>query len=176
MTVFIQFRNYSQASCTDDLRVKIVTMSFKNLSGSCRVLSHTGWLNILITFGFPSKKVYEAFMLVFFLSAVGTAHRLCSWCHRNAQCGRCQYYRVYRGLLCLCEVVLCPITSHPCNKQVGSWENELFTGPSASYFALWFEQSRVSTWNSQASGLFIGCLFQISNCRCFALIFHIQII
>ena len=122
MTVFIQLRNYSQASCTDDLCVKIVTMSFKNLSGSCRVLWHTEWLNILITFGFPSKKVYAAFMLVFFLSSVGTAHRLCSWCHRNAQCGRCQYYRVYRWLLCLCKVVLCPITSHPCNKQVGSWE------------------------------------------------------
>ena len=68
------------------------------------------------------RKFMRLSCLFSFLSSMGTAHHLCGWCHRHAQCGRCQYYRVYRGLLRLCKAVLCPTAPHPCNKQVRSWE------------------------------------------------------
>lgn len=73
---------------------------------------------VLVTLPAPRGKCAHLWWLFSLLSSVGDAHRLCSWCYWHAQCCRSQYHWVHRWLLCLCQALLCPTTSYPCNQQV----------------------------------------------------------
>lgn len=150
MANFSRLRNYSQAPTHWQLRFKNkVSISFEIWVG-LRESWCSEWLAVLLTFASPSKKLRISHLFSL-CSSVGTAHRLCGWCHRHAQRGRCQYHWVYWGLLRLRTAVLCPTAPYPCNKQVRVWENEFFIGPGTSLLCslVWKileKKPRVSVW------------------------------